>query len=85
MAKPKHEATVIVESPYNRVVAVGEADDVLCNHVRVDARIGTPKGPRWEEILYWDHAEWEERGTEAFEAIMGVIKKVAAGVKVERP
>lgn len=39
----------------------------------------------WEEVVYWDHAEWEERGTEAFEAIIGCITRIANDEVVEVP
>jgi len=36
----------------------------------------------WVEVTVWDAKEWQTPGSEAFEAIMGVIAEIIAGVEV---
>ena len=69
---------MVVESKYNQVRAA-PCEGFLFDRVQLMEWTGK----RWREKIYWDHAEWEERGTEAFEAILGVISEVASGKKVQ--
>lgn len=71
---------VVVENNFSRVVCLDERNDATFSAVRVDSReLG---GDEWEEVVYWDEAEWRESGTEAFEAIIGCIARVARGEKI---
>lgn len=79
---------VIIENDTTCVVAdadIANKDKSLeFGYVRVLTRDDSvPTG--WSEILYWDAPEWREAGSEAFEAILGVIAKVAAGERVQKP
>jgi hypothetical protein len=67
----------------NRVT--GDKDDNLFMQVNVyEKRPPGEEGEVWREIFVWDCVEWREESSCAFEAILGVIAKVAAGVLVER-
>lgn len=72
---------VVVENDRNRVTAEGDKGSPFFSQVNVYMR----KNARWVEVIAWDCVEWQEQGNEAFEAILGVIAKVAAGVLVSRP
>lgn len=70
---------VIVESDTNRVTADGsglEFQQVNLLHRRNST---CP----WIELVAWDAAEWRTPGSEAFEAIIGIIAKIVAGVEVD--
>lgn len=70
---------LIVSSEHNQVRAgASRADSVTFEWVRVLDAGGN-------EILYWCETEWREKDGEAFEAILSVIAKVAAGEKVKKP
>jgi hypothetical protein len=69
---------VIIENDHNRVT--GDGTGMLFEQVNVWER--EPGGP-WTELFVWDCAEWREPWTAAFEAILGVIAKVAAGLPIE--
>lgn len=73
---------VVIENEFNRVVCGSERNDATFSYLRIDAR---NTAGDWEEILYWDEAEWHDRHTEAFEAIMGCIAKIADGEFVRKP
>jgi hypothetical protein len=71
------ETFVIIENDKNRVT--GDKDDNLFMQVNVYEFVEH----NWREIFVWDCVEWREEGNCAFEAIIGVIAKVAAGILVE--
>jgi hypothetical protein len=73
------ETFVIIENDMNRVT--GDKDDNLFMQVNVYEK--AQDSDNWVEILVWDCVEWREEGSCAFEAILGVIAKVAAGVPVQ--
>lgn len=73
------ETFVIIENDKNRVT--GDKGDNLFTQVNVYERNSSDWD--WVEILVWDCLEWRELGNCAFEAIMGVIAKVAAGAPIE--
>ena len=74
---------VVIQNAMNRVVCIDERNDATFNAIRIDGR--DTENDEWEEILYWDEAEWHDGCTEAFEAIMGCIAKVANNERVEYP
>lgn len=74
------DAFVIIENDYNRVT--GDKTDDLFEQVNVFERHNPAGG--WVEVFVWDAAEWRESWNEAFEAILGVIARVATGVRVTR-
>lgn len=41
-------------------------------------------GHHWEEEMAWDSVEWREPVHEGFEAIMGIIGRIAAGEDVRK-
>ena len=71
----------VVNNGRCRMVVLAEQNGVLFEATRVDKLVNG----EWEEVVYWDHAEWEERGTEAFEAIIGCITRIANDEVVEVP
>ena len=73
-------AFIIIENDMNRVTAEGTGP--FFDQVNVYERVDDVE---WDEIVMWDCMEWREKGGEAFEAILGVIARVAGGVRVERP
>ena len=75
-------AITVVKSKHNDVVAEGDGDSPYFDRVRV---YGKDASGGWAEILYWDSAEWREEVNGAFEAILGVIARVASGVEVFPP
>lgn len=76
------ETFVIVESDTNRVTVdwVSTEERPLMQQVNVLHRRNSSHA--WVEVTAWDVDEWQTPGSEAFEAIMGVIAKVVAGVDV---
>jgi hypothetical protein len=67
---------LIIENDRYRMYAGVVDKDPLFDHIRiVKLNRDRHKELHEKEILYWDHLEWEERGTEAFEAIMGCVRK----------
>ena len=71
-------AFVVVENQTNRVVA--DSDGPTFNQVNLMHR-RDPSQP-WVEVTAWCDDEWRTSGNEAFEAILGAIAMVAAGVEV---
>jgi hypothetical protein len=71
---PLEEGIEIANNGNNRVVAIG-GDWPYFDAVRADVL----ENGEWKELFYWSCDEWRERGNEAFEAILGCIKIVAAG------
>lgn len=69
---------VIVETDTNRVTADGggtEFQQVNLLHRRNSSH-------EWVEVAAWDADEWRTPGSEALEAILGVIARVVAGAEV---
>lgn len=72
---------VIVETDTDRVTAEGEIrEGVLLQQVNLLHRKNSSH--EWVEVVAWDADEWQMPGGGAFEAILGVIAKVVAGVEV---
>lgn len=71
---------VVVESGTNRVTASG-ADPCTFDQVTVWHRASATDA--WTEVATWDQEEWQTTGTKAFDAILGAIGEVAAGVEVK--
>lgn len=69
---------VIVESDTNRVTADG--GDLVFQQVNLLHRRNSSH--EWVEVAVWDVDEWRTPGSEAFEAVIGVIAKVTAGIEV---
>lgn len=72
------ETFVLVETDTNRVTAEGgnlQFQQVNLLHRRNSSH-------QWIGVAAWDADEWRTPGSEAFEAILGVIAKVVAGVEV---
>ena len=73
------ETFVIIENDLNRVT--GDKNDELFAQINVYER--AQDSDNWVEIVMWDCEEWREPCNAAFEAIVGIIAKVAAGVRIE--
>lgn len=72
---------VIVETDTNRVTADGEVrEGTLLQQVNLLHRRNSTCP--WIELVAWDADEWQTPGGGAFEAIIGVIAKIVAGVEV---
>lgn len=73
---------VIAETDTNRVTvdSVPTEERPLMEQVNVLHR--KDSSHEWVEVAAWDVEEWQTPGNEAFEAIMGAIAKVVAGVEV---
>lgn len=73
---------VIAETDTNRVTvdSAPTEERPLMHQVNVLHRQNSSH--EWVEVAVWDADEWQTPGSEAFEAIMGVIAKVVAGVEV---
>ena len=67
----------IVNNGQSRLVAAGCG--VTFDYVRVDSL----EKKEWVEVLYWTCDEWRGAENEAFEAILGIIKKIDAGERIE--
>jgi len=72
------ETFVVAESDTNRVTADG--GELEFQQVNVLYRRNSSH--EWIEVAVWDAEEWRTPGGKAFEAIMGVIARVVAGVEV---
>lgn len=72
---------VVVENGLQRVVAAGVPGEALFGYVRLQEC----QKEKWEELIYWDSTEWHEASSEAFEAILGIIAKVAVGERIRKP
>lgn len=73
---------VIVETETNRVTVdwVPTEERPLIEQINLLHRKNSTY--EWIEIAVWDAKEWQIPGSEAFEAIMGAIARVIAGVEV---
>jgi hypothetical protein len=75
------ETFVVVESDTNRVTAEGVIrEGFLFQQTNLFHRRNSSH--EWVEVTAWDADEWQTPGGGAFEAILGVIAKVVAGVEV---
>jgi hypothetical protein len=76
------ETLVIVETDTNRVCVdwVPTEERPLMQQVNLLYRKNSTCP--WIEVAAWDVEEWQTPGSEAFEAIIGAIAKVTAGVEV---
>ena len=75
------DAFVIVESDTNRVLVEGEVrEGLLAQQVTLLHRRNSSH--EWIEVAAWDADEWQTPGSGAFEAILGAIAKVIAGMEV---
>ncbi len=75
------ETFVIVENDTNRVLVEGEVrEGLLAQQVTLLHRKNSCH--EWVDVAAWDADEWQTPGSGAFEAIMGAIAMVVAGIEV---
>lgn len=75
------DSFVIVENDTNCVTTDSEMrEGLLIQHVNLFHRKNSSH--EWGEIAAWDSSEWQTPGSGAFEAIIGTIAKVVAGIEV---
>lgn len=73
------ETFVIVESDTNRVTA--DSPGLVFEQINLLHR--RTSSHEWVEVTAWDVVEWQATDSGAFEAIIGVIAKIVAGVEVK--
>lgn len=75
------DSFVIVENDTNCVTADGEMrEGLLIQQINLFHRKNSSH--EWVEIATWDSDEWQTPGSRAFEAVIGAIAKVVAGIEV---
>lgn len=74
------EVFVVIESERNRVTAEGEGWEFSQVNLWHRKHVTAP----WEELIVWADDEWRTPGSEAFEAILGVIAKIVAGEVIDK-
>ncbi len=71
--------TVIATGILNQLRAIHASTGYHFEAIRLLERVDHA----WVEVVYWDPAEWLDSATEAFEAIMGVVRDIGQGVYID--